>query len=232
MNKLLIDSRENSDLAELVETHAQKMNIPYEKKWLEIGDYVFDDVCFEAKSAYDFLMSVVNKRLWNQLDNMDRAYMNNIVIVHGDMDSAITEYAKRTMGIKFNRNSIAMFTNKFLGGIGRILLDTDANIILVDNARRAARIITAVCKMKPVDRPVYTPTLIKQKISTGDLRLDVLSSIKGISPAKGTLLLKEFGSIMEIGEATVDEISKLEGFGKVLAQRILDVLNNEDKMVM
>jgi ERCC4-type nuclease len=86
--------------------------------------------------------------------------------------------------------------------------------------------------MKPVDRPVYTPTLIKQKISTGDLRLDVLSSIKGISPAKGTLLLKEFGSIMEIGEATVDEMSKLEGFGKVLAQRILDVLNNEDKMVM
>ena len=42
----------------------------------------------------------------------------------------------------------------------------------------------------------------------------------------------QFGSIMEIGEATVDEISKLEGFGKVLAQRILDVLNNEDKMVM
>jgi len=27
-------------------------------------------------------------------------------------------------------------------------------------------------------------------------------------------------------------MSKLEGFGKVLAQRILDVLNNEDKMVM
>ena len=41
MNKLLIDSRENSDLADMVETHAMKLNIPYEKKWLEIGDYVF-----------------------------------------------------------------------------------------------------------------------------------------------------------------------------------------------
>ena len=29
MIKLMIDSRENSELAELVETHAQKMNIPY-----------------------------------------------------------------------------------------------------------------------------------------------------------------------------------------------------------
>ena len=119
----------------------------------------------------------VTTSILKKLNNLFKIFSPDLVIVHGDMDSAITEYAKRTMGMKFNRNSIAMFTNKFLGGIGRILLDTDANIMLVDNAGRAARIITAVCKMKPVDRPVYTPTLIKQKISTGDLRLDVLSSI-------------------------------------------------------
>ena len=35
---------------------------------------------------------------------------------------------------------------------------------------------------------------------------------------------------MEIGEQTSFEIQKLEGFGKTLADRILNVLNSEDKV--
>ena len=73
---LIIDSREKegSKLVKLVESKAKGLNIQTEKKWLEIGDYVFDDVCFEAKSTTDFLGSVISKRLWTQIDNMDRHY--------------------------------------------------------------------------------------------------------------------------------------------------------------
>ena len=38
--KLIIDSRENSELSKLIETKANKMGILNEKKWLEVGDYV------------------------------------------------------------------------------------------------------------------------------------------------------------------------------------------------
>ena len=55
--KLIIDSRENSNLFEYVELEASLLNVPTEKQWLEIGDYVFSDVCFEAKSTIDFLLS-------------------------------------------------------------------------------------------------------------------------------------------------------------------------------
>jgi len=37
---------------------------------------------------------------------------------------------------------------------------------------------------------------------------------------------------MELGEASVEEISELDGFGKVTAKRLIDVLNTEDKMVI
>ena len=73
--KLKIDSREHSELAEMVIHNCREINVPYEKEWLDIGDYTFGDVCFEAKSAFDFLQSVINKRLWNQLDNMDAKFM-------------------------------------------------------------------------------------------------------------------------------------------------------------
>ena len=93
MIKLNIDSREKSPLAELVIKEATKMNIPCEKKWLEIGDYTYHDVCFEAKSSFDFIMSVMNKRLWNQIDNMDRAFNNNVVIIYGEVGDASQRFA-------------------------------------------------------------------------------------------------------------------------------------------
>ena len=37
---------------------------------------------------------------------------------------------------------------------------------------------------------------------------------------------------MEIGEALPSEIEMLDGFGNVLANRIIDTLNSEDKIVI
>ena len=53
---LIIDSREKegSKLVGLVESKAKSLNIPYEKKWIEIGDYVYGDLCFEANQQQIF----------------------------------------------------------------------------------------------------------------------------------------------------------------------------------
>ena len=235
--KLTIDSRENSKLSEAVEKEALGLNIPIEKTWLEIGDYVFDDVCFEAKSSFDFLQSVMNKRIWSQIDNMDRAYNNNNVIIYGTIDSAITKYLKNIKAkpswTKPTEQRKQYLHNKFMGAVGRIILDTDCNVILTSNEKMGAKIICSVFKMKPIDREVYRPRLIKQKkISTTDLRIDVLTTIKGISEEKAKLLIQEFGSIMEIGEASVSELCKLKGMGETLANRILNTLNSEEKQVI
>tara|TARA_R110000787_G_scaffold179323_2_gene291186 strand:- start:439 stop:1122 length:684 start_codon:yes stop_codon:yes gene_type:complete len=227
MNKLLIDSREDSALTDEVLLKCTELNILFEKQWLEIGDYTFNDVCFEAKSAYDFLLSVLNKRLWNQLDNMDRAFDNNLVIVYGDFKDAYKDYRK------YGKSPYGMIKNKFYGAMGKIILDLDCNILFVPNEKIAAQLIAVVCKMQPIDREVYNPRLVKQrKISTSDLRMDVLTTVKGISEKKAKLLIKEFGSIMEIGETDPSEIAMLDGFGKVLANRLYDVLNSEEKQVI
>jgi len=227
MSKLVIDSREDSELSAFVIDKATTMNIQFEKEWLEIGDYVFNDVCFEAKSAFDFLQSILNKRLWNQLDNMDRAFDNNIVIVYGDFNTAYKAYRQYGKG---HFNSIS---NKFHGAIGKIVLDMDASVLWVKDAKTAAHMICVVCKMQPIDREVYKPRLIKQKrISTTDLRLDVLTTIPGISEKKAKMLIDEFGSLMEIGETPSSEIAMLDGFGKVLAERLHELMNSEDKQVI
>jgi ERCC4-type nuclease len=228
---LIIDSREKegSRLVKLVENKAKALNIQTEKKWLEIGDYVFDDVCFEAKSTTDFLGSVISKRLWTQIDNMDRHYKTNVVIIYGTIEDAIFNVKKYSKSnIQEPARSI-MLNNKFLGAIGRITLDTDIKAFWVPTEEEASLIITAICKMKPIQRDVIRPEIFK-RVSTDDLRLDVLTSIKGVSIKKAKLLIKEYGSIMEIGEQTEEELQYLDGVGQVLATRILNTLNSEKKV--
>lgn len=232
MIKLQIDSREKSDLSELVIKEATKLNIPYEKVWLEIGDYTYADVCFEAKSAIDFIMSVMNKRIWNQMDNMDRAFDNNLVIIYGSAEEAISQWLENAKYTGNRMNYYRVVHNKFYGAIGKIILDTDCSVIWVPTIQNAAKVITVVSKMQPHDREVYTPRLIKKKISTTDLRVDVLTTIKGLSEKKAKLLIEKYGSIMEIGEASLKELQELEGIGPTLASRINEVLNSEQKQVI
>jgi len=226
---LTIDSREKSVLCKLVEMYSDQLNLPHKKEWLEVGDYVVGNVCFEAKSAQDYLQSILNKRLWNQLDNMDRTYEVNIVIIYGDMDNAI-----KTVGSRYAKDlpiesRQTILTNRFLGGIGRIALDTDAKPLYVLNESIAAKIITSIAKMQPIERPAVAPALIK-RIATDDLRVDVLTSIKGVSEKKAKNMLKTFGSIMEIGECKISEIAHLDGLGEVVAERVIDTLHSEEKV--
>ena len=226
---LTIDTRENSKLSELVEKKSKALSIPFERKWIEIGDYAYDDVCFEAKSIVDFIGSVISKRLWTQLDNMDRCYHTNLVIVYGDLDEGILQILENSKTKMTPKARAIMLRNKFLGAIGRIVLDTDMKPFWVQSEEEAATIITSVCKMKPMNRTAIRPEIHK-RLSTDDMRLDTLTSIKGLSVKKAKALLKEFGSLMEIGECSEYEIQVIEGIGATLAQRILATLNSEEKV--
>ena len=226
---LVIDSRENSVLSRLVEMYAKELAIKTNKEWIEVGDYVVGNVCFEAKNTQDFLQSVLNKRLWNQIDNMDRAYDVNVIMIYGNIEEAIRQVANKYAKDLPRESRQTILHNKFYGALGRIILDTDAKPIFAPSEAIAAKMITTVAKMQPVDRPVISPSLIK-RITTDDIRVDMLSSIKGVSENKAKKLLETFGSIMELGECKSSEIAFLEGFGEVVGQRIIDILNSEEKV--
>lgn len=57
-------------------------------------------------------------------------------------------------------------------------------------------------------------------------RKSALDDIEGIGPKKKKALLKHFGSVKKIREATVDQLCGVEGVHAALAQKIKDSLNN------
>ena len=57
---LVIDSRENSEVANRIIQECDRIGVPTTKEWLNVGDYIIDDVCFEAKSSFDFFLEFLN----------------------------------------------------------------------------------------------------------------------------------------------------------------------------
>jgi ERCC4-type nuclease len=227
---LIIDSRENSTLCSFIETKARKLAIKTHKKWLEVGDYVIGDVCFEAKSSPDFLLSVLNKRLWTQVDNMDRSYNKNFVCIHGTISEAMktTRYIKSFDDVPQETRE-QLYAMRFKGAIGRLRLDYDIEVIWHRDAESLADEIVTLAKMVPVDRQVISPSIPK-RISTGDVRIDMLTIIKGVSDKKAKALLKKHGCILEIGDCNINELTVVKGIGDTVANRIVKILNSEKKV--
>ena len=67
--------------------------------------------------------------------------------------------------------------------------------------------------MKPLTRETIAPQVFK-RITTDDLRIDLLTSIKGVSIKKAKQLIEQYGSLMEIGECSAYELQAIEGIGE------------------
>ena len=76
---IIVDTREKQSLisANLLE---KKANIEFEK--LEIGDYLIQDTIIERKTFSDFVGSMLNKRLIEQLINLKK-YPKHFLIIEG-----------------------------------------------------------------------------------------------------------------------------------------------------
>jgi ERCC4-type nuclease len=145
------------------------------------------------------------------------------------MDEAILNVISNAPSKMPLKSRSIMLNNKFLGAIGRIVLDTDVKPFWVESEEEASMIITAVSKMKPLTRETIAPQVFK-RITTDDLRIDLLTSIKGVSIKKAKQLIEQYGSLMEIGECSAYELQAIEGIGETLAKRIISTLNSEEKV--
>lgn len=65
-----------------------------------------------------------------------------------------------------------------------------------------------------------------RKLRDKDITKSDLDSIEGIGEVKKKALLKKFGSVENIKNASVKELSEISGITEVFAKRILEELNN------
>tara|TARA_R110002051_G_scaffold74699_2_gene136123 strand:+ start:313 stop:1011 length:699 start_codon:yes stop_codon:yes gene_type:complete len=221
---LIIDSNERGSLCDSVIRRAQRDGLVVLRKQLIVGDYLLGAACIEAKSINDLFLSSHSGHLWRQLENMDMNYERFFLLVHGSIPKYIAMAKNNGKKVSYSR-----VQNELLGTIARVMSDFDCQVFFTGNTSEAAMFIVKLHDKihKPASR--HGAKAIK-RVSTNDVRLDMLLSIPGIGREMAEKLLENCGSIEEM--SFPESLKMIKGLGEVLRGRIVEVITSEEPVII
>ena len=207
--KITVDYRETtSGLTDLLKNSGALVEIAK----LSYGDYIINDtITVERKTAKDFLLSIIDGRLFNQLSNLKKFCNHPILLIEGNPYE--TEHNFDRMAIKGTLISIQTICY-----VPIIFSRTkeDSRDILLMISRQLGTSIDVV----PL-RGGYRPKRIKSK------QLYLLQGFPQVGPKLAKRLILHFKTVSNVMNAPVHYLTKVDGIGKVSAERIREVLDTE-----
>ncbi len=211
--RVFVDRREiRSHVAHALE----KLGIDVTLTTLEVGDYVVSDrVGIERKTAEDFLSTLLDGRdLFGQVSDLKRAYDRPLIIIEGE-------------GIYTARQ---VHPNVIRGVLAAITIDFGVPIIFSRDEEDTAALISVIAKREQVDSKREINLHGKKSAATLKEQQEYLvSAISEIGPVVARNLLRHFGSVERIMNASREELMKVELVGPKTADRIKEVVSGEYK---
>ena len=210
--RIIVDYREKNSLviSELV-----SMGIEVELKNLKVGDYIAKDVVIERKTVSDFISSMINRRLINQLEELQQ-YENRLLIVEGIDEQDLYTDEEILEGLE--RKGI--HPNSIRGFLLSILLNHKVPIIFTKNYKDTSRFISVLLKRKGKEASLNAK---KKSLSEKERMQFIIEGFPGIGPKTAKKLLKEFKTIKNIINASEEELKR------ALGKRALAVLKLIEK---
>ncbi|AIJ05209.1 helicase domain protein [Methanocaldococcus bathoardescens] len=198
--KIIVDVREKN-MAKLLHNY-----VDVELKTLEVGDYVLSDrVVVERKTAEDFVDSIIDKRLFNQLKNL-RKVEKPLLIIEGENFSRLHE-------------------NAIKGAILSIIFDFGIPIIFTKNAEETADLLIKIAEKEQIkEKRAVMVRYGKTTMSLKEQQKFIVESLPDVGGALAERLLKHFKTVENVFTAKEEELMKVEGVGKERAKKIREVL--------
>ncbi len=208
--KIYADNREASSK---IITILQK-RCAVEEKQLEVGDYLLSkNVCVERKTTQDFLQSLVDGRLFEQLTSLKGNFKNPLMIVEGDT----LFYDER----KIHPNAIR-------GALAAITIDLNIPILWTRNQLETAEMLFSIAKREQGEKKKSVALRGKKKaISKNQVQEYIVSGLPKISDEKAKKLLKHFGTPEKIFTASEKDLQAVEGVGEKLARDIRKIVTKK-----
>jgi Fanconi anemia group M protein len=204
---ILADHREkdNRIIKELME-----MGISVRTGQLESADYLVSGrVAVELKKVPDFVASIIDGRLLDQVRDLKRNFEKAVVIIEGEEDI----YSVR----KVHANAIR-------GMLAAIVLDFNVPVLYTKSPRDTAGLLAVMAKREQ-DKDRDFSYHEKKPHSLQEQQEFLVSSLPGIGVVMARNLLNYFGSIKKLVNASKEELQALEGVGEKISERIWTLLN-------
>lgn len=198
--KIIVDKRER-DFSNILFSIGAEV----EEKMLEVGDFICSEkTVVERKTRKDFESSVMDKRLFVQLQNSCSHFQNVIIVVEGkkEKEGALTYAA-------------------LMGAYVSIITDFGASLFFTKNIKSTAELLFAIAKHEQLGKKLHLPMCVKRKCFTlAQTQRAVLESLPMIGPQYAKKLLLHFGSLSAVFNASENDFKELEGIGEKKAKAI------------
>ncbi len=168
------------------------------------GDYLIGQMALERKTTSDFIQSLFQKRLLEQLQRLKQCYPTSFLLLE-------------TFDLAYFQNSALLYST-----ILRIMLEMNIRVIFTSTKEQSAEVIlllagkqskqskeresAIVQKRKEVDLEKYPPLL--------------LGKVPGVGMKRAAALLQSFNTLQGVFQASEQELCSVEGIGKKTASTI------------
>jgi len=191
----------------------KQMDAVINVKQLEVGDFILsDDVCVERKTVEDFLSSVFDGRLFNQLTMMVSNYTAPLIILEGNPEELYT-----------TRN---IHENAIKGILASIALNYRVPILYSRDEDDTTRFLYRIAVREQLGKENEIKLRMGKKgFTTREQQQFLMEGFPLVGPGLAKALLKKFGTVRAIVNATLGELQEVEKMGPKKAKKIHEVLN-------
>ncbi|MBD3203796.1 hypothetical protein GF327_05850 [Candidatus Woesearchaeota archaeon] len=171
------------------------------------GDYLIGNIGIERKTMNDFFCSLVNTRLFSQLQSLKNYYATSLLIIE-------------TYDPGFFKNS-----NVIYGAILRIILDMHIKVIFCQTKKQTSEVLVLIHnreKNKKINPRVLKHRL-KYRIKKNSVKKNkkhLLKSIPDIGDKKSEQLLRRFRTVKDVLKADEKSLMEVPGIGKKTIENI------------
>lgn len=208
--KIIADVREKGSgvIKELIE-----QGVDVDMVTLQVGDFLCSSrVGVEVKRIDDFVNSILDGRLVQQMKNLKYNFERPLVIIEGEEDI----YSVRNV----HPNAIMGMLAMIVGSYGIPLLKTK-------NYTETAGILLALAKREQEGKETFSIHAEKKPLTENELQEYIVSSFPGVESVIAKSLLKQFKSIKKIANASEKELKEVDKIGPKKATDLRKILDRE-----
>ncbi len=201
---IIADHREkNSGVSEALCTQE---NVTVEIRSLQLGDYRVDNLLlFERKTLPDFITSIKDGRIFRQGVQLASSSLRSVLILEGTSES-IAKSGMRREAIQ--------------GALITLSLCLGIPVLRSANPEERARLILYAARQVKSFAVDSLPRRSIRPKGKRAVQLHILQGLPGVGPKRAQLLLSAFGSVEAVLAASVEDLNKIEGVGKITVQNI------------
>jgi len=205
---IVVDSRE---LGSPTTRELSKYDILITQETLSIGDFIISDrTAIERKTVEDFVASIIDGRLFEQISNLKSAYEMPVLLIEGESFETSRNIAPEAV----------------MGAVASVIVDFGVPVVWTRSPSETALLLLSIARREQ-SKGERRPRIRMERKPESLAREQefVVAGLPLVDTVLAGRLLRAFGTVEKVFLASEKELQDVEGIGRKISERIRKVLS-------